>query len=270
MTKQRLPERASWRHYRFIVLGQPRGSQPNRLPAPVLVLQVHRGTDSDPARNLFAQLPEIGQQLTDLSYTVADPLQLMDPFQELSLVRAVAGRVTIAQAGDELLFSLTQLAPLGLQSLFIRQSACPLAWSDVEHHATMVNRQRLRFNLHKAGDLHALAATTGIPPKNREGSLFRRGPLATLADLEEVTSAWVHWHNNERLMHRPGGVPPPKPMPTTTLRPPRPTGPDTQTECALDHSGVGFRRKSKQRSTPGASMGRRPSVKSEKPENERK
>lgn len=191
MAKQRLPERAPWRHHRFIVVSQPRGSQPNRLPAPVLVLQVHRGTDSDPARNLFAQLPDIGQQLTDLSYTVADPLQLMDPFQELSLVRAVAGRVTIAQAGDELLFALTQLAPLGLQWLFIRQLACPLAWSDVEHHPTMVNRQRPRFNRHNAGQPAGWPQRPEYRRNNREGSLFRRGPLATLADLEEATSSSV-------------------------------------------------------------------------------
>ncbi len=41
----------------------------------------------------------------------------------------------------------------------------------------------------------------------RQRTPFRRGPLATLADLEEVTSAWVHWHNNQRLIHRIGRVP---------------------------------------------------------------
>jgi len=42
----------------------------------------------------------------------------------------------------------------------------------------------------------------------RQGSPFRSGPLVTLADLEEITSAWVHWYNTERLMHRLGRVPP--------------------------------------------------------------
>jgi putative transposase len=42
----------------------------------------------------------------------------------------------------------------------------------------------------------------------REGSPFRRGPIAALADLEQATSAWVHWYHNERLMHRLGRVPP--------------------------------------------------------------
>jgi len=42
----------------------------------------------------------------------------------------------------------------------------------------------------------------------REGSPFRNGPIRTLADLENVTSAWVHWYNTARLMHRLGRRPP--------------------------------------------------------------
>jgi Integrase core domain len=42
----------------------------------------------------------------------------------------------------------------------------------------------------------------------REDSPFRNGPLETLADLEEITSAWVHWYNTSRLMHRLGRRPP--------------------------------------------------------------
>ncbi len=52
---------------------------------------------------------------------------------------------------------------------------------------------------------NALAETTIGPYKTecvREGSPFRNGPLSTLADLEEITSAWVHWYNTSRLMHR--------------------------------------------------------------------
>jgi hypothetical protein len=83
----------------------------------------------------------------------------MDPFHKLGLVRAVAGDVPIAEAGDELPFSLTQRAPLGLQSLFVRQPGLPpcirgdvvrvrccprfgymrVRWG-VGHHATMMNR----------------------------------------------------------------------------------------------------------------------------------
>ncbi len=66
----------------------------------------------------------------------------------------------------------------------------------------------------------------------REGSPFRRGPLATLADLEHATSSWVHWYNTERLMHRLGRVPLAEARPTTTLPTSRPTGPDTRRRCS--------------------------------------
>jgi putative transposase len=58
---------------------------------------------------------------------------------------------------------------------------------------------------------NALAETTiGLYKTEctREGSPFRRGPLHTLADLENITSAWVHWFNTSRLMHRLGRRPP--------------------------------------------------------------
>jgi putative transposase len=42
----------------------------------------------------------------------------------------------------------------------------------------------------------------------REGSPFRTGPVCTLADLEDITSAWVPWYNTSRLMHRLGRRPP--------------------------------------------------------------
>jgi putative transposase len=58
---------------------------------------------------------------------------------------------------------------------------------------------------------NALAETTiGLYKTecSREGSPFRTGPLETLADLEEITSAWVSWYNTSRLMHRLGLRPP--------------------------------------------------------------
>jgi putative transposase len=58
---------------------------------------------------------------------------------------------------------------------------------------------------------NALAETTiGLYKAEcvRDGSPFRHGPLATLADLEEITSAWVRWYNTQRLMHRLGRIPP--------------------------------------------------------------
>ena len=42
----------------------------------------------------------------------------------------------------------------------------------------------------------------------RDGSPFRSGPIHTLADLEDITSAWVSWYNERRLMHRLGRIPP--------------------------------------------------------------
>ena len=41
----------------------------------------------------------------------------------------------------------------------------------------------------------------------REGSPFRTGPIRTLTDLENITSAWVAWYNVRRLMHRLGRRP---------------------------------------------------------------
>jgi putative transposase len=42
----------------------------------------------------------------------------------------------------------------------------------------------------------------------RPGSPFRTGPIRTLTDLENMTSAWVSWYNTTRLMHRLGRIPP--------------------------------------------------------------
>jgi putative transposase len=42
----------------------------------------------------------------------------------------------------------------------------------------------------------------------REGSPFRSGPIRTLADLENITSVWVSWYNEHRLMHRLRRIPP--------------------------------------------------------------
>jgi putative transposase len=58
---------------------------------------------------------------------------------------------------------------------------------------------------------NALAETTvGLYKTEctRDGSPFRHGPIRSLADLEEITSAWVAWYNTSRLMHRLGRRPP--------------------------------------------------------------
>jgi len=52
---------------------------------------------------------------------------------------------------------------------------------------------------------NALAETTiGLYKHEciRADSPFRRGPLTRLADVEQITADWVHWYNNQRLMHR--------------------------------------------------------------------
>jgi len=58
---------------------------------------------------------------------------------------------------------------------------------------------------------NALAETTmGLYKTEctRDDSPFRTGPIRTLAGLENITSAWVHWYNTSRLMHRLGRRPP--------------------------------------------------------------
>jgi putative transposase len=71
----------------------------------------------------------------------------------------------------------------------------------------------LAGSLGSVGDAYdnALAETTiGLYKTEctRDGPPFRTGPITTLADLEECTSAWVHWYNAQRLMHRTGLRPP--------------------------------------------------------------
>ena len=42
----------------------------------------------------------------------------------------------------------------------------------------------------------------------RADSPFRNGPISSLANLEDITCAWVSWYNTSRLMHRLGRRPP--------------------------------------------------------------
>lgn len=52
---------------------------------------------------------------------------------------------------------------------------------------------------------NALAETTiGLYKHEcvRADSPFRRGPLATVGEVEEITADWVHWYNTSRIMHR--------------------------------------------------------------------
>ena len=81
------------------------------------------------------------------------------------------------------------------------------------HFAETLLLEGLTPSVGTVGDAldNALAETTvGLYKTEctRAGSPFRAGPVRTLADLEEITSAWVHWYNASRLMHRLGRRPP--------------------------------------------------------------
>jgi len=71
----------------------------------------------------------------------------------------------------------------------------------------------LRPSIGSVGDAfdNALAETTIGLYKNecvRADSPFRRGPLRNLGDVELITTDYVGWYNQQRLMHRLGRVPP--------------------------------------------------------------
>jgi putative transposase len=105
-----------------------------------------------------------------------------------------------------------------------RREGRPLRGATIHHSDAGSQYTALRFgetllleglipSIGSVGDAldNALAETTiGLYKTEcvRDGSPFRTGPIATLADLEQVTSAWVHWYNTARLMHRLGRLPP--------------------------------------------------------------
>ncbi len=78
---------------------------------------------------------------------------------------------------------------------------------------TLLLQGGLRPSIGSVGDAYdnALAETTiGLYKAEciAADSPFRKGPVRTIADVEEATSAWVRWFNTSRLMHRLGRVPP--------------------------------------------------------------
>ena len=81
------------------------------------------------------------------------------------------------------------------------------------HFGETLMLEGLKPSIGSVGDAfdNALAETTiGLYKTEciRDDSPFRRGQIATLADLDGITSAWVHWYNTSRLMHRLGRRPP--------------------------------------------------------------
>ena len=106
-----------------------------------------------------------------------------------------------------------------------RRQGRPLAGAATIHHSDAGSQYTsVRFgetlqlagmvpSIGTVGDAYdnALAETTmGLYKTEctRGDSPFRTGPITTLADLEDITSAWVHWYNASRLMHRLGRRPP--------------------------------------------------------------
>jgi putative transposase len=81
------------------------------------------------------------------------------------------------------------------------------------HFGETLMLERLRPSIGTVGDAYdnALAETTiGLYKTEciRDDSPFRDGPLETVSDVEKITSEWVDWYNNRRLMHRLGRIPP--------------------------------------------------------------
>ena len=105
-----------------------------------------------------------------------------------------------------------------------RRQGRPLAGDTIHHSDAGSQYTAVRFgetlmleglipSIGSVGDAYdnALAETTiGLYKTEciRPGSPFRDGPIRTLAELEAVTAAWVHWYNTCRLMHRLGRRPP--------------------------------------------------------------
>ena len=112
----------------------------------------------------------------------------------------------------QLLPILLAVPYIHLQIEVLRRLLEPAQYTSVRFAETLL-LEGLAPSVGTVGDAldNALAETTvGLYKTEciRAGSPFRAGPIRTLADLEEITSAWVHWYNTSRLMHRLGRRPP--------------------------------------------------------------
>jgi putative transposase len=93
-----------------------------------------------------------------------------------------------------------------LQNKTIHHSDAGSQYTSV-HFTESLHLHGLSPSIGTVGDAYdnALAETTiGLYKTEciRDDSPFRRGPLTGLRDVEAITSAWVHWYNTSRLMHR--------------------------------------------------------------------
>jgi putative transposase len=94
----------------------------------------------------------------------------------------------------------------------LRRSLEPVQYTSLRFAETLM-LAGLAGSIGTVGDAYdnALAETTiGLYKSEcvRDGSPFRDGPLATAGQVEKITTEWVHWYNNDRLMHRTGLRPP--------------------------------------------------------------
>ncbi len=96
-------------------------------------------------------------------------------------------------------------------------SVSPTANAALPRHRNRVRRQTDPPKTRPQPDqrIHARRLTLEEPQASSRilfsrgtGSPFRNGPVRALADLEDITSAWVSWYSTERLMHR-GRIPRP-------------------------------------------------------------
>jgi len=99
-----------------------------------------------------------------------------------------------------------------LQNKAIHHSDAGSQYTSV-HFTESLQLHGLSPSIGSVGDAYdnALAETTiGLYKAEciRDDSPFRSGPLRTVGDVEQATSAWVHWYNTSRLMHRLGRRPP--------------------------------------------------------------
>jgi putative transposase len=99
-----------------------------------------------------------------------------------------------------------------LQGSTIHHSDAGSQYTSV-HFGETLALEGIRPSIGTVGDAYdnALAETTiGLYKTEcvRAGSPFRTGPFVRLSDIEDATSSWIRWYNNDRLMHRLGRRPP--------------------------------------------------------------
>ena len=187
-----------------------------------------RTTEPDPSA---ARAPD----LVDRQFTVAAPNLLL--VADFTYVRLASGSfvytafVIDAFAGRILGWECSTSKEAAFVESAIRQAAAlreregnPLDANTIHHSdagsqytsihfGETLMLSELRPSIGSVGDAYdnALAETTiGLYKTEavRDDSPFRDGPLRRLADVEQITSAWVAWYNQSRLMHRLGRRPP--------------------------------------------------------------